>query len=155
MPCLSFLLALLTVAPTPAGAQTSSASDAAITLGEALSMSRSANPTLVAARLRRPIEAAAIDVARERPNPELRYERAKETPHDSVGVSQAIELGGKRARRIEAAEAAARTGAAELAEVEADVLSDVRRAFFALAGAGRNLEAALELKDLADRARAA
>ena len=38
-----------------------------------------ANTTITAARLRRAVDQAGIDVARERPNPEARYERAKET----------------------------------------------------------------------------
>lgn len=155
MACHALLFALLTTLPTPAAPETPPASDAAITLEEALALAREANPTLVAARLRRPVEAAGIATARERPNPELRYERAKETPHDAVGLSQAIELGGKRQRRIAVAEAAAHSGEAEVAQVEAEVLSDVRGAFFTLAGAARNLEAAQELKDLAGRAQTA
>ena len=149
------LLALMAILRTAAAAETSPAPDAAITLDEALALARVANPTLAAARLRRPVDVAGIAVARERPNPELRYERAKETPRDALGVSQMLELGGKRDRRIAVAEAATRTGEAELAQAEAEVLSDVRRAFFTLAGADRSLEAARELKDLADRARTA
>jgi cobalt-zinc-cadmium efflux system outer membrane protein len=123
-----------------------------ITLEEALALAR-ANPAITAARLRRAVDAAGIAVARERPNPEARYEHTNELPHDALGVAQLLELGGKRGRRIALAQAVARTGEAELAQTEAEVMADVYLAFFGLAGAQRRLEVAREIEDLAARAR--
>src|SRR5262249_56343345 len=101
----------------PAPAQTPAAAPAPppespLTLDEALALA-GANPTITAARLRRAVDQAGIDVARERPNPDARYERSKETPRDALGLAQLIELGGKRGRRIDLAEAVLRTGEAD------------------------------------------
>src|SRR5262249_51552552 len=115
------LFALLATIQAPSGYQAPPVPDAPMTLQEALALARTPNPTLAAARLRRQVDAGGIEVARERLNPELRYERAKETPRDALGVIQVLEIGGKRDRRIAAAEAAARTGEAELAQAEAEV----------------------------------
>ena len=43
----------------------------------------------------------ASAVAGERPNPELAYELSKETPRQSITATLPIELGGKRARRLD------------------------------------------------------
>ncbi len=55
------------------------------------------------------MDRAGIDVAREWPNPEARYEHTNELPHDALSVAQLVELGGKRGRRIALAEAVARS----------------------------------------------
>ncbi len=135
--------------PALAAGQTSASP---VTLDEALALAR-ANPALTAARLRRAVDQAGIDVAHEVPNPEARYEHTNELPHDAFGLAQLIELGGKRGRRIALAEAVARTGEAELARTEAEVTAEVSLAFFGLAGAQRRLEVAGELQDLAARTR--
>lgn len=108
---------------------------------------------ITAARLRRAVDQAGIDVARERPNPELRYEQSKETPHESLTAAQPIELGGKRGRRIAVARAVAQTGEAELALTLADVRAQVRRAYYALAAAQERVTLAVDLQALAGRAR--
>jgi cobalt-zinc-cadmium efflux system outer membrane protein len=124
-----------------------------LSLEEALAQALQANPTLTAARLRRAIDLAGIDVARERPNPELRYEQSKETPHQSLTAAQLLELGGKRGRRIALAEAVAKSGEAELARVVAETRSQVRHAYYAMAGVQRRIAVAEELRALADQAR--
>lgn len=124
------------------------------TLEEALALARS-NPAITAARLRRAVDRAGIDVARELPNPEARYEHTNELPHDAVGLAQLIELGGKRGRRIALAQAVAGTGEAELAQTEAEVAAEVYLAFFGLSGAQRRLEVARELQEISARAREA
>jgi outer membrane protein, heavy metal efflux system len=126
-----------------------------LTLEEALLAARAANPRLVAARLQRAVDEADIDTAREWPNPDIRYERQKETPHEGLGLSQRLELLGKRRRRIAAAVAAARSGEAELAQVEAEVLVEVRQSYFKLASAQRKAAVAAEIQALALRAREA
>src|SRR5262245_24428968 len=102
-------------------------------LEEALALAREANPALRAARLRSAVDEAGVAVARERPNPEMKYERAKETPHESLGLVQILETGGKRGKRVEVAQAGVRLGKAELAKTEVEVLADVEKAFFMLA----------------------
>jgi cobalt-zinc-cadmium efflux system outer membrane protein len=126
-------------------------SPAPLTLDDALSLARVHDPNLVAARLRRPIDLANVAVAGERPNPEARYEHTNEAPHDLVSLAQPLELGGKRGRRIAAAEAALRTGKAALAQTEAQAEADTRRAYFAVSSAQRREAIARELQDLAVR----
>src|SRR5437660_12882428 len=116
-------LILITAAAAPSAAPQaaapppppSSTVEEALTLDQAFALAVANNRTITAARLRRAVDQAGIDVARERPNPDLRYEKAKETPHDSLTASQLVELGGKRGRRIAVARAVAQIGEAELA----------------------------------------
>src|SRR6185436_261532 len=99
----------------------------------------------------RPIDLANVAVAGERPNPEARYEHTNEAPHDLVSLAQPLELGGKRGRRIAAAEAALRTSEAGLAQAEAQAEADTRRAYFAVSSAQRREAIARELQGLAVR----
>jgi cobalt-zinc-cadmium efflux system outer membrane protein len=117
----SIVLAL----PLPAGAQTP------LTFAAAVQRALAANPTIVAARLRRGINIASRDVAAERLNPEVRFETSKETPKEAYTLAVPWELGGKRERRIAVANAAIATGDAELNQAIAQVQADVRRAYFA------------------------
>ena len=50
-----------------------------LTLDAAFARALEANPTIAASRLRRPVDLAGIDVARERPNPEAHVEFERET----------------------------------------------------------------------------
>jgi cobalt-zinc-cadmium efflux system outer membrane protein len=146
----------LAVAQTPASPPppSSDSAPAPLTLDDALSLARS-NPSITAARLRRAVDQAGIDVAGERPNPEARYEHTNELPHDAVSVAQLFELGGKRGRRIDVARAVAASGEAEIAQTEAEVAAETYLAFYGLVGAQRRLEVARELQQIATRARSA
>ena len=124
-----------------------------ITLDQALALAMANNRTITAACFRRAVDLAGIDVAKERPNPELRYEQSKETPHQSLTAAQPIELGGKRGRRVAVAEAVAHTGEAELAMAVADVRAQVRLAYYGLAAAQARESIALDLQALTGRAR--
>jgi cobalt-zinc-cadmium efflux system outer membrane protein len=147
------LAAAQTPPPSPAAPSPPTAPAAVeLTLEDALALAR-ANPTIAAARLRRAVDQAGISVARERPNPELRYENTNELPHHALSLAQPLELGGKRGRRIALAEAVSGTGEAELAQAEAEVAAQVMGAFFTLAGAQRRLEVAREIQALNARAR--
>src|SRR5712692_6642392 len=139
--------------PAPALPAASEAAEPPLTLDEALALAATNNRTITAARLRRAIDQAGIDAAKERPNPDLRYEQAKETPHQSLTASQPIELGGKRGRRIAHAEAVLRTGEAELARAQADVRAQVRRTYYGLAATQARLAIAIDLQGIARRAR--
>jgi cobalt-zinc-cadmium efflux system outer membrane protein len=136
-------------APSPAP---SPAAEPYLTLDQAFGLAAANNRTITAARLRRAVDQAGIDVARQRPNPEVRYEQSKETPHESLTAAQPIELGGKRRRRIAVARAVALTGEAELALTLADVRAQVRRAYYGLAAAQARVVIALDLQALAGRA---
>ncbi|HXD20999.1 MAG TPA: TolC family protein [Vicinamibacterales bacterium] len=124
-----------------------------LTLQMAMERAMAANATIAAARLRGPINLANLAVARERLNPEGSFELEKETPKEAYGFALPLELGGKRARRIDVAEATIRAGDAELAAVITQVRNDVRRAYFAQVLAESRLLLLREQRDLSTRAR--
>src|SRR4051794_28245129 len=100
---IAWLAVCAAVAPRPAAAQ--SPGIERLTLAAALERAVAANPTIAAARLQRPVDVAGIGVARERPNPEIAYEFARETPRHAVGATLPLEFGGKRQARIDVANA--------------------------------------------------
>jgi cobalt-zinc-cadmium efflux system outer membrane protein len=132
----------LAQAPTPAP----------LTLSEALQRAAVSNPSLAAARVRLTTLAAGVDVARERPNPELAFELERETPRESYTLSLPVETAAKRARRIAAASASIDVARAEIAALELETRVAVRRAFAELVAAQRRAEAAKELQALSTRA---
>lgn len=124
-----------------------------LTLQAAIDRAMSANPALVAARLRRAVDVAGVSVARERLNPEATVEFEKEAPKEAYGVAVPLELGGKRGKRIAVSEAAVRAGEAELAATIAQVRNDVRRAYYGVFVADARLALIQEARDLAMRVR--
>jgi cobalt-zinc-cadmium efflux system outer membrane protein len=139
----------------PAAATPPPAQSSATTLSYQSAVQRALgnNPRITAARLRRGTGIASRDVAAERLNPELHAEFAKETPKEAYTFAVPLELGGKRARRIELADATILTGEAELNQVIAEVQAGVRRAYFTLVIAGNRAALLDELQMLAARAR--
>jgi cobalt-zinc-cadmium efflux system outer membrane protein len=137
---------------TAAAAQTPSPADP-LSLEGAVERALTANPTIAAARLRRTIGLAELDVARERLNPEARVELERETPKQSFSLAVPWETGGKRGRRIAVGEAAVRTSDAELAQVIVEVRAAVRRAYFDRLLAEARLTLLDELQALATRVR--
>jgi outer membrane protein, heavy metal efflux system len=122
-----------------------------LTLQAAIGRAMAANATIAAARLRGPINLANLAVARERLNPEGSIELERETPKEAYGVAVPLELGGKRARRIDVAEATVRAGEAELAATIAQVRNDVRRAYFGQVLAEQRLMILHEQRDISMR----
>ncbi len=149
------IAAIVVVASTvlTAAAGESQSPAAALTYSAALSRALSANPRIIAARLRRPIGIASRDVAAERLNPEFRVEASKETPKEGYTLAVPLELGGKRSRRIAVADAAIATGDAELNVTIAEVQADLRRAFIARVIAENRLTLLTDMQMLAQRAR--
>jgi outer membrane protein, heavy metal efflux system len=124
-----------------------------LTMQAAIERAMAANPTIAAARLRGPINLANLAVARERLNPAGSIELEKETPKEAYGVAVPFELGGKRARRIDVAEATIRAGNAEVAATIAQVRNDVRRAYFGQIVAEQRLMILREQRDISIRTR--
>jgi len=143
---------LLTSRAASAQVQTPQAATG-LTLAAAIERAVAANPTIAAARLQRPIDVAGVSVAGERPNPEIAYEYSKETPRQSIGATLPIELGGKRQRRIDLANATVAVSEADLARVVAEVRNDVRRAYYDVVAADRRVGIAEDVRGLAQRAR--
>jgi cobalt-zinc-cadmium efflux system outer membrane protein len=124
-----------------------------LTLEAAFARAIAANRTLAAALLQRPVGIAAVDVARERLNPEVTYEAERETPRQAIGFAIPFELGGKRQRRIDLATAGITVREAEIERVRLEIRSRVRRSYFALVAANRRATLAADLRSLAVRAR--
>jgi cobalt-zinc-cadmium efflux system outer membrane protein len=122
-----------------------------LTMQAAINRALAANPTIAAARLRGPINLANLALARERLNPEGSVEFERETPKEAYGVAVPFELGGKRARRIDVAQATIRAGDAEVAATIAQVRNDVRRAYFGQIVAEQRLMILREQRDISMR----
>jgi cobalt-zinc-cadmium efflux system outer membrane protein len=135
------------------GVGTPQAPPDSLTLQSALAAAEANNPTLVAARLGRAVDLAGIGVAGERPNPEFAFEAGRDTPHEAFSLGVPLELGGKRARRIDLANATlARTSAGLLVQA-LDVRRAVRLAYFDVVAAERHVDATGALRGFAERAR--
>lgn len=148
----AFLLAVSLAAS--ANAQTPAPAAASpLTLSAALERAMSANPAIVAAQARRAIGAAGMAVAGERPNPEGRAEFDRDTPHQAYTLAVPLELGGKRGRRIDVAQAGIRTADAEIAQVISETRLAVRRAFFDRVVADARLVLLSDLQSIITRAR--
>lgn len=141
------LLALLIAAPV--AAQTSTR----FTYAEALQRALAANPAIVAAQARRAIGTAGVAVAGERLNPEGRVEFDRDVPHQAYSVAVPLELGGKRGRRIDVAEAEIKTTDAEIAKLTADTRNAVRRAYFDRVIADERVSLLDDLQSIIIRAR--
>lgn len=155
--CASVLRAFLTGGAltwtliAPAGAQTPPAIP--LTFDAAIERAMASNPSIAAARLRQAAALSAVDVARERLNPEVRVELERETPTQGYSLAVPIETGGKRGRRIATSQAAVGVSDAELARTMLDVRTSVRRAYFGRLVAESRLSLLQELQALAVRAR--
>jgi len=125
------------------------------TLDTAVATALRENPSIRALRLARQVAEADIRVAGQRPNPDVLYEGARETPHHALTLAVPIEAEAKRNRRIAVAGAVAHTTDAETALAEMDLRSSVRQSFFVLAVAQERVSITLELLEIGERARGA
>jgi len=98
-----------------------------LTYPAAVQRALTANPSILAARLKRSVSIASRDVVAERLNPEFRAEWAKETPKEAYTLAWPWD--GKRGRRVAVGDAAVLTGEAEFNATIAQVQADVRKAF--------------------------
>ena len=80
--------------------------------------------------------------------PICRYEASRETPHQAISAALPIELGGKRQRRVDLAQATVAVGDADLARVIADVRREVRRAYFEAVAADTQAQIAEDVRAL-------
>ncbi len=145
--CLS-MAALAQPLPTSANAVQASPSREpaqALALDTALSLVANRNPLLAAARKEVDAVDGGILQARLFPNPELSLEMEdtrRDTRSTAGQLSLPIELGGKRAARISAAELAQQKAAAQLASVRADLRAQTVGAFFNVLVAQERLQLA-------------
>jgi len=146
-------IVLLMALVAPGAVRLAGQAPSTLSLSEAMARAVEANRSLLAARAARAIDAAGIQAAGQRPNPEVGFEVARETPHWAFTGTIPLELSGKRQRRIDVANATLAVTEAETARVTADVRADVRRTYFQAVGAIRRVAIAEELTAIAIRAR--
>lgn len=128
---------------------------APLDLSAALETAIRANPELAAARRELQALEATVVQAQARPNPELamQFEDTRSaTRSTALQLNQPIELGGKRAARIDAAERGRDAAAAELRGKLAEVRAAVTVAFFDTLVAQERLRLARDAVELAQRA---
>ncbi len=132
------------VSVSPGGAQPTPAPEATapavppitkLSLDEAVTIALRLNPTLRAKQSELESTRAGEITAALRPNPNASYAAEQfaggsdTTPQHTVVVSQTIETGGKRKRRIESARAATAVTDRELADVRRQVVAQVKKSF--------------------------
>lgn len=106
---------------------------AGLSLEAAVQMALRQNPLLRAAEAEVAASRGAIDQAGVLPNPSLGVDQEdtrRETRTTTIMLSQAFELGGKRAARVQLAHSGRNLAMAELATREADVRAGTIQAFF-------------------------
>lgn len=143
------MAATVALQPAAVGAQ----GPASLSLNDAIARAIEANRTILAARSARAIDTAGIQVAGQRPNPDVSVEVARETPHWAFAGTVPLEISGKRQRRIDVANATLAVTEAETARIVVDVRADVRRAYYQAVGAARRVVISQELEAIATRAR--
>jgi len=136
-----------------AGEQAQPAPASRLTLQAAFAAAETHNRTLIAARLGRAVDQAGIGVAQERPNPEFAFEAGRDTPHEIFSLNFPLEAGGKRARRIELANATLARTTADIEVQALDVRRQVRVTYFELVAEASRTRVTTELRALAERTR--
>ncbi|MGA9994054.1 MAG: TolC family protein [Pyrinomonadaceae bacterium] len=114
------------------------------------------NLQIRAARLRSIVAGTNILIAGQRPNPEFITSYTRSEPRMNYSISQPVELGGKRARRLDVARGEARLAELDVENALRTLRRDARVAYFNLAlardtlGLGRqSVEQAQRLADIA------
>lgn len=143
----------------PAGAASAGLVEPAgpLALTDAVALALRANPTLAAAAREVDAVHGQVQQAGLLPNPELAAQvedTRRDTRTSTLVLNQPIELGGKRAARVRAAEGAREVAAAALATTRADIRGEVIGAFFDVLIAQEGARLAAESKALAQRATA-
>lgn len=126
-----------------------------LSLAEAIGMALQHSPELRAAQYELQASDGGVVQAGARPNPELQTlleDTRAQTRTTTVQISQPIELGGKRAARVSAAQLLQAQVAIDLQARRAQVRADVTEAFFAMAIAQERVRLAQASSDLAMRA---
>ena len=145
----SFLL-ILTVTAAPTEAQESQGG-ARLTLQAALDLADKQNLDLAAARQRRLVSRAGVQIAKQRPNPTFSFTALRDSPHEGWFFDQPLELGGKRGHRIDVAQQEGGVTDVEISTVARQVRRSTRDAFYRLAFARAESERLERVVKLAER----
>ncbi len=125
----------------------------ALSYQAALDLASSRNLGLAAAMRQRAIREAAVRVARQYPNPEFAFEATRDTPHEAVSLGFPLEIGGKRARRIEVAQEELSLANLDVAAEQRTLRRNLRQAFYGLLAADQRVRDAEEVVAIARRVR--
>jgi cobalt-zinc-cadmium efflux system outer membrane protein len=124
-----------------------------LTIDRAIALATSRSLTLEAARRARAIRDAAITVAGQRPNPDLTFETTRDTPHQTIGVDWPLEIGGRRARRLDLAKEERTLADVDVTRAERAVRRQTRETFYRLVAAEEAVTIAQGARALAARLR--
>ena len=146
-------------APAPAWRSQPAAGDAAVngalSLGQAHALAYAQNPELAASRLEVEAMAGASQQAQSRPNPEIAYlleDTQRQTRTTTLQLNQPIEMGGKRAARMLAAERGHDIATEELAAKRLAIRASVTSAYYDALTAQERVRLAEQAMELAQRA---
>lgn len=143
-------IALAAIAGPGLSAQTA-AVPTPLTYQQAVDLAATRNLGVDAARRARTIREAGVGIAGQRPNPTASLEVTRDTPHEIIIFDLPVELGGKRARRLDLARE-------ELTLADVDVQAELRtmrrelrQAFYSVIAADERVRLAESLLDIARR----
>jgi cobalt-zinc-cadmium efflux system outer membrane protein len=122
-----------------------------LTLQSALDLADKQNLDLAAARRRRAVALAGIQIARQRPNPTLSFEALRDSPHQALLFEQPLELGFKRGRRIDVAREEGVLTDVEIGALARQVRRATRVAFYGALLARAESERLARVVQLAER----
>lgn len=122
-----------------------------LTVLEALDLADKQNLDLAAARSRRAVALAGIQIAKQRPNPSASLTALRDEPHEGLFFDQPVEIGGKRGRRIDVARQEGALTELEIAALGRQVRRGTREAYYAAAYAWAESERLARVVELAKR----
>jgi len=122
-----------------------------LTVQEALDLADKQNLDLAAVRRQRAVALAGIQIARQRPNPTANFTALRDEPHEGLFFDQPIEIGGKRARRIDVARQEGALAEVDIATLARQVRRSTRQAYYAAAYARAESERLARVVELARR----
>jgi len=124
-----------------------------LTYQAALDLALSRNLDLAAALRQRAIREAEVRIARQWPNPEFSFEASRDVPHQVVSLGFPIEIGGKRARRIELAQEQMSLADLDVRTAQRTLRRNLRQAFYGLLAADERVRDAEAVLAIAQRVR--
>jgi cobalt-zinc-cadmium efflux system outer membrane protein len=122
-----------------------------LTVQEALDLADKQNLDLAAVQRQRAVALAGIQVAKQRPNPTANFTALRDEPHEGLFFDQPIEIGGKRARRIDVARQEGALTEVDIATLARQVRRSTRQAYYAAAYARAESERLARVVELARR----
>lgn len=123
-----------------------------LSLEEAVALAVKHNPDLAVAKFSTRLAESETLGSSLFPNPELEFEYEDfDAPEKTLTIGYLIELGGKRRRRMDVADAGIELAAAELASARVELIYETAAAFIDVLAARENLRIAREKHKLADQ----